>query len=294
MSAVLTVGLTGGIGSGKSAVSALLAECGCAVVDADLVAREVVAPGTPGLAAVAEAFGPGVLLADGSLDRPALGALVFADDAARRRLNALVHPRVGERTAQLVAEADAPVLVHDVPLLVENGLAPGYHLVLVVDAPVDVRLARLRGRGLPEEQARARMAAQAGDAERRAVADVLLDNGGDLAALVEQVRALHAERLVRYAGNLAAGATVPGTASELDVPRLLARLGHLCPAAHAVDVGDGPELVVRVGDPAAAGALAAGGFPRVPGAEAVHGSADPGRPARVRVLHDPDPRARAG
>lgn len=286
---MLVVGLTGGIGSGKSAVSRLLADLGCAVIDADLVAREVVAPGTPGLAAVVAAFGDGVLLSDGSLDRPALGSLVFADDAARGRLNGIVHPLVGERTAQLVAEAHADVVVHDVPLLVENGLAPGYHLVLVVDAPVTVRLERLRARGLPEEQARARMAAQSGDEARRAVADAWLDNGTDVAALHEQVVALHGGRLVPYVRNLTDGRPAEGSTSPADVPRLVARLRRLCPTALDVDAvaaDTGLELVLRVGDRGAGAGLPGGGFPVVPGAGGLHRAADPGRPASVRVSVD--------
>ena len=241
---MLAVGLTGGIGSGKSAVSALLAELGAAVIDADVVAREVGAAGTPGLAAVVEAFGPELLLPDGSLDRPALGQRVFGDDAARRRLNAIVHPLVGARTLELMAAAEgAEVLVHDVPLLVENALAPAYHLVVVVDAPIDVRLSRLERRGLPPEQARARMAAQASDEQRLAAADVLLDNRGSRESLAGQVRALYADRLLPYAENLRAARPAPRGPVRIEEPdpgwaaagaRLVARLRHVCPAAVAV------------------------------------------------------------
>jgi dephospho-CoA kinase len=192
---VLRIGLTGGIGSGKSTVSALLAARGALLVDADRIAREVVAPGTPGLAAVVEAFGAEVLADDGTLDRPALAAVVFADQAARRRLDAIIHPLVRARTVELV-EAAPPdaVLVNDVPLLVETGQAGSYDLVLVVEADVETRVARLVGRGLTEEDARARIAAQASDEERRAVADVVLDNGGtpeELAAQVDRFWAEH-------------------------------------------------------------------------------------------------------
>lgn len=177
---VLLVGLTGGIGAGKSSVARLLADHGARVLDADAVAREVVAPGTPGLAEVLDAFGPDVLAADGGLDRARLGAAVFADDAARRRLNAVLHPRIAARTAELVAAVPAgSVLVHDVPLLVENDLAAGYDLVLVVQAPAGERLRRLRAaRGMTGDEARARMAAQVSDAERRVAADVVLVNDG--------------------------------------------------------------------------------------------------------------------
>jgi len=190
---VLRVGLTGGIGAGKSAVAARLAARGAAVVDADAVAREVVAPGTAGLAEVAAAFGPVVLAADGSLDRPALGRIVFADPAARRRLEAITHPRIGARTAELAAAAEAAgtaVLVHDVPLLVESGLQGTYDVVLVVEAPLDVRLARLAGRGLPAAEARARIASQATDSQRRAVATYVVNNAGSLAELDARVEGL--------------------------------------------------------------------------------------------------------
>ncbi|MDP9435363.1 MAG: dephospho-CoA kinase [Actinomycetota bacterium] len=191
---MIRVGLTGGIGSGKSAVSARLAEHGARVVDADLLARVVVAPGTPGLAAVAEAFGPDVLTADGALDRPALGRLVFGDDEARARLNALVHPRVADATLRAFTEAErdgVEVVVHDVPLLVEVGLDHGYDEVVVVMAPEPVRLDRLvRLRGMDEAEARARIAAQATDEQRRAAATVLLVNDGTLADLHAQVDAL--------------------------------------------------------------------------------------------------------
>ncbi|MGY1838557.1 MULTISPECIES: dephospho-CoA kinase [unclassified Modestobacter] len=193
---MLRIGLTGGIGSGKSTVAALLAERGALVVDADRLAREVVAPGTPGLAEVVAAFGDGVLAADGSLDRPALAAIVFSDPAARARLDAIVHPRVRARAAELVAAAPAgSVVVQDVPLLVETGQAGSYDLVLVVEAPLETRVSRLVERGLAEDDARARIASQATDEQRRAVADVVLANDGDRAALAEQVERFWAERV---------------------------------------------------------------------------------------------------
>ncbi|NJP66536.1 dephospho-CoA kinase [Streptomyces spiramenti] len=189
---MLTVGLTGGIGAGKSTVVRLLAEHGAVVVDADLVAREVVAPGTPGLAAVAAEFGGAVLAPDGSLDRPALADVVFRDPERLAALNAIVHPLVAERAAALQSAAPAgSVVVHDVPLLAENGLADRYDVVVVVDVPEEIQLDRLtRLRGMSEEEARGRMAAQADRADRLAVADVVVRNTGstgELAARVAQV-----------------------------------------------------------------------------------------------------------
>jgi dephospho-CoA kinase len=189
---VIKVGLTGGIGSGKSEVARLLAARGAVVVDADALAREALAPGTPGLAAVVAEFGPEVLAADGSLDRGRLGRLVFADAARRRALEAIVHPYVGRRSAELMAAAaDDAVVVYDVPLLVENDLQGGYDVVVVVDASDETRLQRLVGvRGMDEEDARARMAAQASRTERLAVADHVVANDDDLEALAERVATL--------------------------------------------------------------------------------------------------------
>jgi dephospho-CoA kinase len=182
---VLIVGLTGGIGAGKSEVSRLLVEHGAHLVDADRIAREVVEPGTPGLAAVVEAFGESVLAADGSLDRPKLGEIVFADPERRAVLNGIVHPLVGARSAELQSQAPQDgVVVHDVPLLTENGLAELYDLVIVVDVEPRTQVERLvRSRGMSEEEARARMAAQAGREERLAVADIVIDNEVSLDAL---------------------------------------------------------------------------------------------------------------
>ncbi|MEU7599039.1 dephospho-CoA kinase [Streptomyces sp. NPDC039022] len=187
---MVKVGLTGGIGAGKSEVSRLLASYGAVIVDADKIAREVVEPGTPGLAAVTAEFGEDVLSADGTLDRPRLGAIVFADPQKLQALNAIVHPLVGARSAELEAAAgpDA-VVVHDVPLLTENGLAPLYDLVVVVDATPDTQLDRLvRLRGMAESEARARMEAQATREKRLAIADLVIDNDGPLEALEPQVR----------------------------------------------------------------------------------------------------------
>ena len=186
---MLRVGLTGGIGSGKSEVSRRLADRGALVIDADVVAREVVAPATPGFAAVVAEFGDGVLAPDGGLDRGALARLVFADADARRRLNAIVHPLVRAETAHRFAVAPpGAVVVNDVPLLVEAGLAGSYDVVVVVDADPAAQVERLvRDRGMAEADARARIAAQASRDERLAVATHVVHNDGDLAALDAEV-----------------------------------------------------------------------------------------------------------
>lgn len=305
---MLWVGLTGGIGAGKSAASRRFLERGVALVDADRLAREVVEPGTAGLAAVVRAFGEDVLTADGALDRPALGRLVFDDPDARHRLNAIVHPLVGERTLALAATAEqsgAAVLVHDVPLLVENGLAPTYHLVVVVEAPERVRTDRLvRTRGMSEEEVRARMAAQATDDQRRAVADAVLVNDGDLADLRRQVDRLLDERLLPYADNVRAGRSAQRGRVELAAPnpawaeageRLVARLRLVCgqraarvehigstsvPGLAAKDVLDLQVECPSWDDVEALGpVLRDAGFPRVDGIEA--------DPPRLEI--DPDP-----
>ena len=191
----LRVGLTGGIGSGKSEVSRRLASYGAVVIDADAVAREVVAPGTPGLTEVVQEFGPDVLRGDGSLDRDRLGELVFADESLRLKLNAIIHPRVGERMAELERQAGgAPVIVHDVPLLAENHLAGSFDEVVVVDVSPRIQLERLaRERGMPRAQAEARMGAQASREERLAIATIVVDNSGSLAELDREVGDLWAE-----------------------------------------------------------------------------------------------------
>lgn len=320
---MLRVGLTGGIGAGKSTVARRLAGHGAAVIDADKLAREVVAPGTPGLAAVVEAFGVDVLDADGALDRPRLGSLVFNDSAARRRLNEIVHPLVRRRSRELMDAAGSAIAVYDVPLLVENGLAPEYHLVIVVEAPEAVRVDRLvRERGMSEGDAVARLAAQASDEQRRAVADVVLVNDGAIADLEDQVDNLWAGRVSPYADNLRAGRRVsspqvvllPSQARwPLDFTRLAARI------AHAI----GPLRIDHVGSTAVPGlaakdvidiqisvdsldeadrlrpALEGAGFPAAPAIRGdspkpispdpaqwqkrYHGAADPGRPAHLHL-----------
>jgi dephospho-CoA kinase len=189
------VGLTGGIASGKSTVSAILRELGAVVIDADALARDVVARGTPGLAAVVEEFGPGLLTADGDLDRTAMGSLVFADEGARRRLEAIVHPLVFERIVDL--ETHAPpgaVVVHDIPLLAESGRADTFDAVVVVDAPQDVQVERMvRDRGWSEADALARIGAQAAPEDRRAIATYVVENTGTREELRRQVEKIYAE-----------------------------------------------------------------------------------------------------
>ncbi|KAB1943257.1 dephospho-CoA kinase [Micromonospora sp. ALFpr18c] len=290
---MLRVGLTGGIGSGKSAVAARLVERGAVLIDADQIAREVVAPGSDGLAEIVATFSERVLDADGALDRAALGAVVFADEAARRRLEAITHPRVRARTAELTAAA-APdaIVVNDVPLLVEVGLAPTYHLVVVVQAAVPTRLERLvRARGMDRADAERRIAAQADDTRRRAAADVVLTNDATLAALHAAVDGLWEQRLLPYERNLRARRVVPATRADVaeadpswpaQYDRLAARIRHaLAPAEYRID-HIGPTAVpglaaddvidVQVALPHLADAdgpltdrLAAAGFPRVPG-----------------------------
>ena len=185
------VGLTGGIGSGKSTVAEMLAGKGAFVVDADSIARSVVAPGTIGLERLAEAFGAGVLLPDGTLDRAGLAAIAFADEESKTKLDAITHPLIRQQTAEEFASApDGAVLVHDVALLVELDLADTYDTVVTVDCPDDIRVERLVGRGLDAEDARRRIAAQATREQRLAVADVVIDNSGTRAELEPQVKAL--------------------------------------------------------------------------------------------------------
>ncbi|MEU8185193.1 dephospho-CoA kinase [Micromonospora sp. NPDC049044] len=290
---MLRVGLTGGIGSGKSAVAARLVERGAVLIDADRVAREVVAPGSDGLAEIVAAFSGAVLDADGALDRAALGAVVFADESARRRLESITHPRVRARTAELVAAAppDA-IVVNDVPLLVEVGLAPTYHLVVVVQTAVPTRLERLvRDRGMDRAEAERRIAAQTDDARRRAAADVVLRNDGSLAALHEAVDALWRHRLRPYEDNLRQRRVVPpgGTdpaATDASWPeqyaRLAARIRHTLgadalridhigstavpgvAAQNVIDVQVAVSSLAEADGPLA-DRLANAGFPRMPG-----------------------------
>jgi len=186
---MLLVGLTGGIGSGKSTVAELLAAKGARIVDADVVARDVVQPGTPALAKLVERFGPEILATDGSLDRPALGRLAFADEESRKDLEAITHPAIGEEFLRRMKAGPGTIVVCDVPLLVESPQAAGrgYRIVIVVEAPLETRIERLEERGVPRDDALARMAAQATDEERRAIATHVIDNSGDHEHLQRQV-----------------------------------------------------------------------------------------------------------
>ena len=206
---MLRVGLTGGIGSGKSEVSRRLADHGAVLIDAAVAARQVVVPGAPGLARIAAAFGDGVLRPDGSLNRERLGEIVFGDPALRTRLNEIVHPLVrewmaaAERAAVLATPPPGPVVVHDVPLLAESRGRAGFDVVIVVDVPSEVQLERLvRLRGMAPEQARARMAAQASREQRLAVADVVIDNSGSLDDLDRRVADVWAALQRRLQGLL--------------------------------------------------------------------------------------------
>ena len=187
---VLRVGLTGGIGSGKSEASKRFVALGAVLVDADQAAHDVVAGGTPGLERVVAEFGPDVLRPDGSLDRERVASIVFTDPDALKRLNAIVHPLIGDRMAEVAAAAsDDAILLYDVPLIAENNMAKGFDVVVVVDVPTDVQLDRLvRIRGMSEDDAKARMAHQATREQRRAIADFVIDNSGSLDDLDQQVR----------------------------------------------------------------------------------------------------------
>ena len=208
---MLRIGLTGGIGAGKSTVSATFAECGGVVVDGDVIAREVVEPGTEGLATLVDAFGEDILLPDGALNRPALAAKAFGDTEKRATLNGIVHPLVARRRAEIIAAvSEDEVVVEDIPLLVESAMAPLFPLVVVVHADAADRLTRLvEQRGMSESDAHARIAAQASDEQRRSVADVWLDNSGSQGELVERARELWYQRILPFAKNLREGRTVP-------------------------------------------------------------------------------------
>jgi len=234
---MLRIGLTGGIGAGKSTVSTTFAECGGVIVDGDVIAREVVEPGTEGLAKLVDVFGDDILLPDGALNRPALAAKAFGDEDKRATLNGIVHPLVARRRAEIIAAVtEDEVVVEDIPLLVESGMAPMFPLVVIVNADAEVRVKRLIKRGMTESDARARIAAQATEEQRRTVADVWLDNSGPQGQLVEHARELWYQRILPFAHNLRAHRTVE--APPVVVPadpswpaqahRIVARLKTAC------------------------------------------------------------------
>jgi len=328
---MLRIGLTGGIGAGKSTVSAAFAECGGIIVDGDVIAREVVEPGTEGLTQLVAAFGEDILLPDGALNRPALAAKAFVDDDKRAKLNGIVHPLVARRREEILeAVHDDAVVVEDIPLLVETGLAPLFPLVVVVSADEETRVDRLIKRGMDEADARARIKAQAPEDQRRAIADVLLDNSGTQGALVEKARDLWYNRVLPLAHNIRTR-EVADHKLELspynpawpdDARRIIKRIQMACgekalrvdhigstavPGMDAKDVIDIQVTVesLDVADEINA-ALANVGFPRmdrittdVPHSgdpalwrKRIHGAADSGRPARVHIRVDGWPNQR--
>lgn len=327
---MLRIGLTGGIGAGKSTVSATFADCGGVIVDGDVISREVVEPGTEGLAKLVEAFGEDILLPDGALNRPALAAKAFQNDEQRATLNGIVHPLVGKRRQEIIdSVAEGTVVVEDIPLLVETGMAPFFPLVVVVWADEETRVTRLIKRGLPEHDARARMKAQASDEQRRAIADVLLDNSGTQEELVEKARQLWFDRVLPLAENIRTGRVVR-TAPRLvphdpawaaDAQRIINRVkaaagAKVLRADHigstsvdrldAQDVVDIQVTVASLEDAdEIAGALAAVGYPRVADHDSdvahddtgrwgkrFHGAADPGRAANIHLRVDGWPNQR--
>ena len=235
---MLRIGLTGGIGAGKSTVSAMLVDHGAVLVDADKIAREVVEPGQPLLERLAETFGAEVLHPDGSLNRPALAAAAFVDSDRTAQLNGLMHPAIRDRTAEhFASHADAEIVVHDVPLLVENSMTPAYHLNLLVDVPAEVRLRRLMdSRGMDRDDAVARISRQADDETRRAACDVIIDNSGSVEETKAAVGRLIESRIRPFAANLTAGRWAPRTVLDLvdpadadwsgDAQRVVAKLRH--------------------------------------------------------------------
>jgi dephospho-CoA kinase len=286
---MLRIGLTGGIGAGKSTVSATFAECGGIVVDGDVIAREVVEPGTEGLAKLVEAFGKHILSPEGALNRPALAAVAFSDDDKRAMLNGIVHPLVAHRRSELVATAaDDAVVVEDIPLLVESQMAPLFPLVVVVHADVETRVNRLvEHRGFTEADARARITAQATEEQRRAAADVWLVNAGAAGELKERARDLWYGRILPFAHNLESGQParpaprlVPYDPSWPDqARRIQARLNTACgaralrvdhigsTAVPGLDAKDVIDMQVTVASLAVADdlteALLGAGYPRI-------------------------------
>lgn len=320
---MLRIGLTGGIGAGKSTVSRTFAECGGVIVDGDVISREVVQPGTEGLAALVDEFGHEILLPDGELNRPVLAAKAFTDQHQRTRLNAIVHPLVARRRAEILAAvAEGEVVVEDIPLLVESGMAPLFPLVVVVHAAADIRLDRLvNRRGMHEADARARIAAQATDDQRRSVADVWLDNSASEGELVRNARELWFQRILPFSRNMVAENPAPDPdrlvpadpAWTEQAARIIARLRTACghralridhigsTAVPGLDARDIIDIQVTVTSldiaDELAGELRRVGYPRLatitadrvaagPGfliPKRFHASADPCRPTHVHL-----------
>ena len=328
---MLRIGLTGGIGAGKSTVSRAFAECGGVIVDGDVISREVVQPGSEGLAALVDEFGHDILLPDGALNRPALAAKAFVDEAQRTKLNGIVHPLVARRRAEIVAAvAEDEVVVEDIPLLVESKMAPLFPLVVVVHVDADERLARLTGqRGMDEADASARIAAQATEEQRREVADVWLDNSGTEGELVEKARDLWYRRILPFAHNVATATPTadPQALVTADpswpakAARIAARLDTACghralridhvgsTAVAGMDARDIIDMQVTVASLDIAGELAENllqaGYPVVEAITAdpgdvseslwpkrFHASADPGRPTHIHIRADGAPNQR--
>lgn len=295
----MRIGLSGGIGSGKSSVAALLAERGAVIVDADAIAREVVAPGTAGLAAVLADFGTDVAAADGSLDRAALAEVVFADEAARQRLERITHPLIwAEAERQFSVVPQDGIVVHDMPLLVEKSMSADYHLVVIVMADQAIRLQRLvQGRGLDRVDALARMHAQATDAQRRAAADVLLENDGSPDDLAEAVRLLWQERIAPMAALLTEGEPAPEAQRITSDAVSLAQTAARTAARVGRALGDPGARLTRItrertrlilamtltGHPGAEApsSLLRAGFPAI--GEHQYGTTDPSCPSRITL-----------
>jgi dephospho-CoA kinase len=329
---MLRIGLTGGIGAGKSTVSATFNECGGVIVDGDVIAREVVEPGTEGLAQLVEAFGEDILLPDGALNRPALAAKAFVDDEQRAKLNGIVHPLVARRREEILDSVSGDpdkdtVVVEDIPLLVETGLAPLFPLVVVVTAGEETRVERLIKRGMDAADARARIKAQAPEEQRRAIADVLLDNSGSQGELVEKARDLWHNRVLPLAHNIRTRQCAPpihqlapyNPAWPEDARRIIKRIEMACgakalrvdhigstavPGMAAKDVIDiqitvaSLDVADEIND-----ALANIGYPRIEHITAdtshtddpalwrkrIHCAADPGMPANIHIRVDGSP-----
>jgi dephospho-CoA kinase len=328
---MLRIGLTGGIGAGKSTVSATFDDCGGIIVDGDVIAREVVEPGTEGLAKLVEAFGDDILLPEGALNRPALAAKAFVDDEQRAMLNSIVHPLVGQRRLEIIESVpDDAVVVEDIPLLVETGMAPMFPLVVVVTADPETRVERLIKRGMDEGDARARIAAQAPEEQRRAIADVLLDNSGSQDELVAKARDLWYSRVLPLAHNIRTRQAVPSVYELMRydpawpeaAQRIIKRIQTACgakalrvdhvgsTAVEGMDAKDVIDIQVTVASMEVADeiadALAAIGYPRrehittdiAHGGDPalwqkrIHGAADPGRPANIHMRVDGWPNQR--